>query len=689
MSRLKQLVQEVHRRSLWQVLGIYVVGGWIAIQVVQTLTESLQLPDWFPAFAVVLLIIGFPIVMATAFIQEGISMPRGREAAMPQESESGPTVEIAPPKPGGVAGMLTWRNAIGGGVVAFAVWGVVATIWLLRGGMPAGRDMPEMSMAGASGSLLGTRAAQIAERVEADLPAIAVLPFANLSGGEDFAFFADGVHEDILTNLSQLDGLLVLSRTSVLQYRDSEKPIREIAAELGATAVLEGSVRRFENQVRITAQLIDAETDTHLWAERYDRTLDDVFAVQSEIALEVARALQATLSPEDIRRVNAAPTEDLSAYDLALEGRQAYVLYEPSANERAISLFKQAIARDSSYGLAWAGLADSYAQYTTRFGGAIEWADSAVTAAHRAVTLAPARSESFKALGLAQAVAGRPDSSVAAYERALELDPNNGNAANNLAIELQNRGKFPEAIKLYKLAERVAPHTFSRTNLAIVYSWLGLLERSGEWVRKDIASGGLNENNLWAAFHAPYSRGQKDSALAIVKRYADLDPADPGLRASAAWVALWAGDLALAEGYARDANRLAPQAYAITYKDPKTVLGSVALAQGDAATGERLLRESLAKLETEAEGRDLGMWMWWQIVMLHALLGESDRAIDLAEALVDRGGILIPWVWEQEAALDPLRENPRFQDLVRRVRERNEAMRAAVLASESRAAETG
>lgn len=688
MSRLKQLVHEIHRRSLWQVLGIYVIGGWIAIQVVQTLTESLQLPDWFPAFAVVLLIIGFPIVMATAFVQEGISGHRDGEAARPEESGSALKVEAAPPKPGGVASLFTWRNAIAGGVVAFAVWGVVATIWLVRGGMPVG-EAPEISLAGAGGSLLGTRAAQIAERVEADLPAIAVLPFANLSGGEDFAFFADGVHEDILTNLSQLDGLLVLSRTSVLRYRDTEKPIRQIAEELGATAVLEGSVRRFENQVRITAQLIDAETETHLWAERYDRTLDDVFAVQSEIALEVAQALQATLTPEDIRRVNAAPTEDLSAYDLVLEGRQAYVLYEPGANERAISLFKQAIARDSAYGLAWAGLADSYAQYTTRFGGAIEWADSAVAAARRAVTLAPERSESFKALGLAQAVAGRPDSSIAAYERALVLDPSNGNAANNLAIEFQNRGQFPEAVKLYKLAERVAPHTFSRTNLAIVYSWLGLLERNREWVSKDIAIDGFNQNNLWAAFHAPYSRGQKDSAMVIVKRYADLDPADPGIRASAAWAALWAGDLALAEGYARDANRLAPQAYAITYKDPKTVLGSVALAKDDAATGERLLRESLARLEAEAEGRDLGMWMWWQIVMLHALLGDADRAIGLAEALVDRGGILIPWVWEQEAALDPLRDDPRFQDIVRRVRERNEAMRAAVLEDESRAAETG
>jgi len=508
---------------------------------------------------------------------------------------------------------------------------------------------------------------------------IVVLPFDNYIGSDTLEYFVAGMHSSLIGDLGKISALRVKSKTTANAYKDVDKSIPEIAEELGATAVLEGSVRRFENQVRITAQLIDAESDTHLWAERYDRTLDDVFAVQSEIALEVARALQATLSPDDIRRVNTAPTEDLSAYDLVLEGRQAYFLYEPSANERAISLFRQAISRDSSYGLAWAGLADAYAQYTTRFGGAIEWADSAVAAAGRAVTLAPERSESFKALGLAQSVAGRPDSSIAAYERALELDPNNGNAANNLAIELQNRGQFPEAVKLYKLAERVAPHTFSRTNLAILYSWLGLLEDSEEWVRKDIAIDGVNENNLWAAIHAPYSLGMKDSTLVIVKRYADLDPANVNIRASAAWVALWAGDLALAESYARDASRLAPEAYSITYKDPKTVLGSVALARGDAETGGRLLRESLDLLEKESQERDLGMWMRWQIVMLHALLGDEDRALELAEDVYDRGGILIPWVWEQEAALDRLRSDPRFQDIVRRVRERTDAMRAAVL----------
>jgi TolB-like protein len=684
MSRLKQLIHEVHRRSLWQVLGIYVIGGWIALQVVQTLTESLQLPTWFPAFAVVLLIIGFPIVMATAFVQEGISRPRDRDAPTAIEADAADAL----PRTGtdGVTSLFTWRNAIAGGVVAFAVWGVVATVWLLRGGIPAG-EPPQVSVAGAGGALLGTRAAQIAERADADLPAVAVLPFANLSTGEDFAFFADGVHEDILTNLSQLDGLLVLSRTSVLQYRDTEKPIRQIAEELGATAVIEGSVRRFENQVRITAQLIDAGTDTHLWAERYDRTLDDVFAVQSEIALEVASALQATLTPDEVRRVNTAPTEDLSAYDLVLEGRQAYLLYEQSENDRAISLFKRAIARDSTYGLAWAGLADAYAQYAGRFGGAIQWADSAVAAARRAVALAPERTESFKALGLAQSTAGRPDSSIAAYEMALELDPNNGNAANNLGIGFEHRGQFPEAVKLYKLAIRVNPHTFGRTNLAILYSWLGLLDHADEWVRKDFEAIGFEVQNLWAATLAQYSLGSKDSAMVIVRRSTDLFPSDAMVHSDAAWIALWAGELSLAETYAGDASRLAPAALALTYKDPKTVLGSVALARGDTETGERLLRESLASLEAESEGRDLGMWAQWQIVMLHALLGDHDRAIELAEDLYDRDGVLIPWVWEQEAALDPIRDNPRFQRLVRSVRERNEAMREIVLDDEARAAE--
>ncbi len=479
MDRFRRLIQETHRRSLWQVLGIYVVGSWVALQVVQTLTESLGLPTWFPAFAVVLLIAERAIVSATACVQEGV---RRREPEVDPEAVERTAGGTTIPGTGIVEGtqqkLFTWRNAIIGGVGALALWGAFAAAWVIRGGVP---EPPNLAIAGADPF------AAIAARADADLPTIAVLPLVDMSPDRDFAFFAEGVHADILTNLSKLSSLLVLSRSAVLPYKDSETPIDEIAEELGATAIVEGSVRRFGDRVRISAQLIDPVTGAQVWAENYDRDLADIFAVQSEISLQVARALDATLSPEDVDRLSSVPTEDLTAYDLYLDGRQAYYEYQEEANERAIQLFKQAIARDSLYALAWAGLGDSYGQYVSRWDGGLVWADSAAATSRKAIALEPDLSEGHKALGLAYSQLGQVDSTIAAYRRALERNPNNADAANNLGMAHtgSGTGEYDKAIRWYRVAERLRPHRFTRGGLTIVYSYLNLYNRARAWMEKD------------------------------------------------------------------------------------------------------------------------------------------------------------------------------------------------------------
>ena len=157
-----------------------------------------------------------------------------------------------------------------------------------------------------------------------DRKSIAVLPFQNLSPDPENAFFADGMTEDILTQLAKIRDLKVISRTSVMRYKGTQKPLREIAAELSVATVLEESVRRAGNRVRIVGQLIDARTDEHLWAETYDREIKDVFAIQSEVAQRIATALKATLSPAEKKRIEQSPTQDLAAYDLYLKGRELY-----------------------------------------------------------------------------------------------------------------------------------------------------------------------------------------------------------------------------------------------------------------------------------------------------------------------------------------------------------------------------
>ncbi|MEE9185131.1 MAG: hypothetical protein V3U39_11755, partial [Acidimicrobiia bacterium] len=233
MSRLKRFISEIHHRSLWQVLAIYVVASWVVFEVVQTVTEGLGLPTWFPAFAALLLLIGLPIVLATAFVQEGIAPARRHDPTLMPGGEL--DADAGPREVAGARGLFTWRNAISGGVLALALWGVVATGWYVVYG-------------GAAAVSSGQR------------KSIAVIPFANMSADPENEYFSDGITDDIITHLSMIADLKVTSRQSSMQYKGSEKSLRQIAEELGVATILEGGVQRIGDRIRINAQLIDAES---------------------------------------------------------------------------------------------------------------------------------------------------------------------------------------------------------------------------------------------------------------------------------------------------------------------------------------------------------------------------------------------------------------------------------------------
>ena len=694
---MKRLIREAHRRSLWQVLSIYIVGGWIAYQVVQSLTEGLELPGWFPALAIVLLVVGLPIVLATAFVQEGGPTARAltgagaRPFADPVRQDEAAGSEGAGPPPrtesaGAAAAaahhrLFTWRNAILGGVGAFAVWGVVATVWLIwQGGAPVPSEQAALP---GVGTARASNVAAIAARGGQDLPAVAVLPFADMGSDDEYAFFADGVHEDILTNLSKVRGLIVLSRSTMLPYRDNERPLSDVAEELNADAFVEGSVRRFGDQVRISAQLTDPASGATLWAESYDRNLDDIFAVQSEIAIQVAGALEAVLTPAEQARIAAAPTADLTAYDLYKRGRQLYYEYQEESNERAIQLFREALAADSALADAWAGLADAYAQTVSRWAAGLAWADSAALAARQAVALAPESSIAYKALALALSQQGRTDESMAANERALELDPNNGDAANNLALGYQFAGRIAEAAALYKLSDRLNPQRgFAATNLAFVYTFLGLSERHRAVMERDLRLMGAGLNHLWSAAWQAVADGDRDSLLVLAAMRVEMDPTNADFRAeSADWV-LKAGNPDLAETQARAALRLSQHAYQEVYKPPLTLLGEIALTRGDTAEGHRLLAESLVQARELDDSGYASVWNLLHLGMIHALLGETDAAFETLDRVVALRGSNVPFIWEVESAFDSIRDDPRFEALMEQVRAHNDRERAALLAQE-------
>ena len=247
----KRLIGEIHRRSLWQVLGIYLLGSWFVYEVVQSLTEGLGLPEWFPAFAVVLLLIGLPVVVATAFIQHSAAAP-------PVPPLSGTTMEeLYPASPERTVSsrIFTWKKAILGGAGAFVLLIGVGVGWVMFGdGM---------------GSITGEAPTSIEQSV-------AVLPFVNMSGDPDNEYFSDGITEELLNALAQLPGLRVPGRTSSFAFGGQNLTIQQIADTLNMAHVLEGSVRRSGETVLITAQLVDAQSDTHLWSDTFERVASDL-----------------------------------------------------------------------------------------------------------------------------------------------------------------------------------------------------------------------------------------------------------------------------------------------------------------------------------------------------------------------------------------------------------------------------
>jgi serine/threonine protein kinase/Tfp pilus assembly protein PilF len=303
---------------------------------------------------------------------------------------------------------------------------------------------------------------------------IAVLPFENLSPDPDNKFFSEGITEDIRAQLSKISGLIVMSRTSVMKYKEEKMDLREIADNLNADAVLEGSVRRSADRMRLVIQLFNASTEERLWTETYDREMTDVFEIQSAIAQNIASALKTVLLPDEKERIQQRPTADLTAYDFYLRGRDYFYRYTRKHNEQAIELFKKAVEVDPNYALAYAGLSDAYAQRGGRlphFSRA--WLDSALTLGETALAIDPSNSEAYKAIGAAYLKKGWYQKALQATYKAVELDPSNRMAHINIGFMLREIGQFEESLLWYKRVLEIDP-TFAATYNSIGISYLYL-----------------------------------------------------------------------------------------------------------------------------------------------------------------------------------------------------------------------
>lgn len=320
-----------------------------------------------------------------------------------------------------------------------------------------------------------------------DRKIVAVLPFSNFNETSETEFFADGMTDDVLTQLSKISDLNVISRTSVMKYKKSGKSIAEISRELGAGTILEGSVRTSGNKIRIVGQLIDANNDVHMWSETYDRELNDVFEIQTDIAERIAAALQAKLSPLEKELIENKSTTNFDAYTFYSKGRNHYYSYTQEENETAIELFKKALEVDSNYALALAGLSDAMSQKVTKYWESKVYLDSALILAKKAVQKNHNLADGYKALGSVYQSKGEIDLAISNYKRAIELNPNYWSALLNYGQLKMFYGSYDEALYWIRRAHILSPgDIFGVLSVSMVYSSLNCIQTAIKWAHKAV-----------------------------------------------------------------------------------------------------------------------------------------------------------------------------------------------------------
>ena len=507
---------ELKRRNVFRVAIAYLIVAWLLLQVGDTLESALRLPDWANTLVAFFLILGFPLALFFAWAYE--LTPEGlKKETDVDRSES-----------------VTHKT---GRKLDFIITGVlvIAVVFFASDRFIDESDVPN-----------GDTQAVIISK------SIAVLPFRNRSNRAEDAFFVDGIHDDILTQLAKLSSLeKVISRTSMEQYRETTKSLLQIGRELGVAAILEGGVQRAGDRVRINMQLIDAATDEHLWAETYDReiSVENLFAIQSEISSEIVGALHGVLTDEETARLKKVPTTNLEAYGEYVLGRQE--IAKRTANElyRAKAHFEKAIELDPDYALAYVGLADATAFLFNYADLSAEESHAARQAAiDKALALDPQSGEAYATLAMLKNDEFMYDDADRYLLKALELNPNYAPAHHWYALNLAAIGRYEEALphdlkalELDPLAPIVA---FSLANTL----WrLGRVEESQAILRKGIGQHPQFPNFFEEMARQMSALGQVGLAMSWSYNGTRMVPSDRKLKVSECLLYLQLGDDKAAE----------------------------------------------------------------------------------------------------------------------------------------------
>ena len=578
----KNFFGELKRRNVYRVAIAYVVAGWALAQGIAQVFPVFDIPNWVVRVIVVLIVIGFPIalVLAWAFELTPEGLKRTEEADAAKQHS---------------------RNRVWIYVVIIAGALSVGLFFLGRYTAPDVANLPAKS--------------------------IAVLPFENLSSDPDNAYFTEGIQDEILARLAKIADLKVISRASTQRYKSSPDDLPEIAKRLGVSNILEGSVQKTADRVRVTVQLINAASEAHLWGETYDRNLTDVFAAESDIARAIADTLRAKLTGSEQNALTARPTENPEAHQLYLRGRYFWNKRTGADFKKAIGYFNQAIEKDPNYALAYAGLADAY-------------------------VLLSAYAEASPKDSLPQA--------KAAAAKALELDSTLGEAHASLAQALLAYDlNFAEATREFRRAIELNP------NYATAHHWygesvLGPLGKFDEAIAE--ARRALELDPLSVIINADFGSAltnarRYDQAIEQLRKTVEMDPGF--------YYAHWTLGNAL-ELKGSNEEAIAEYKKAIELNDdplPRALLGHLYAKIGRKNEALAILKQ-LRELRESSKERYVSPY---NLALIHLGLGQKNEAIQLLEETYEeRDGYNIVFI-KVEVLLDPLRGDPRFEALVQKV----------------------
>ena len=654
--------EELQRRKVYRVAAAYVIAAGFIIQIGSAVFPAWELPNWAFRLVVVLLLVGFPIALILAWAYD--VTPQGIRAT---------------PAPGMPVARRR-RN-----LIMLIGIGVIIS-------------------AGAGFFLLPRASARKLDK------SIAVLPFQSLSDEKENAYFADGMQDDILTNLSKIGDLKVISRMSVMSYRgDAVRNAREIGKALGVATLLEGSVRRVGNRVRVNVQLINANNDEHIWAEDYDRDLTDVFAIQTDLAQKIATSLQAKLSPNEKERLDQRPTQNSDAYLLFLQAHdyasRMDLFHKSSA--KAVPLFEQAIKLDPTFALAFAGLsmAESWLYHSSdpvpaRREKARLHADEALRLqpdlpeGHLALGFSyyygdrdydraltefeiarrglPNDAQAYLAIGAIQRRQGKWSESTANLEKAAALDPKNESILMNLAYSYMALRNFEAADKTVDRAIAAAPNSFETVVFKgyVAAAWKGDLSTADKQfsaIPSDIDPNGVI---TWA--HAGVLLWQRKfpEALAVLQKFPgetlNTNTTAPEPKAFFKGIIyLLQGDEPKAQTQFEHARAVSEQLLRDAPDDPARhaqhglILAALGRKQEAIAEGKRAV-----ELVPESQDAFDGPQYTAALAQIYALTGESDEAFRLLDHLLNVPNGLAMTMLKLDPVWDPLRKDPRFQALI-------------------------